>query len=133
MFCEVLEHLQNPEKVLAEIYRILRTDGILILSSPFLFPVHADPYDFQRWTDTKIEAVLQSIGYSDIKIGPMGGVGTVIHDILVISLKKMQSRYLRKLCLLVVVLAKPVFGFLEKKLKPSEKMFTSGYFVTAKK
>ena len=32
---------------------VLKEDGILILSSPFLFPILSDPYDFQRWTSTK--------------------------------------------------------------------------------
>ena len=32
----VLEHLENPENILSEIIRILKTDGILILTTPSL-------------------------------------------------------------------------------------------------
>ena len=46
--CEVLEHLEEPQKAIKEIYRVLKQGGELILSVPFLFPIHADPHDFQR-------------------------------------------------------------------------------------
>lgn len=45
---EIFEHIENPEKGLEECYRVLKKDGVLMLSMPFLFPIHADPPDFQR-------------------------------------------------------------------------------------
>lgn len=48
---EVLEHVENPEKVIKEITGVLKSSVILILSIPFNFPIHADPYAFQMFTD----------------------------------------------------------------------------------
>lgn len=32
--CEVIEHLENPEKLLADAYRVIREGGILVISTP---------------------------------------------------------------------------------------------------
>ncbi|HIH31566.1 TPA: class I SAM-dependent methyltransferase [Candidatus Woesearchaeota archaeon] len=50
---ELFEHVEEIDKGLDECYRVLKKGGILIISVPFLFPIHADPYDFQRWTEYK--------------------------------------------------------------------------------
>jgi SAM-dependent methyltransferase len=57
---ELLEHIEYPEKVLNEFARILKHSGFLILSMPFNFPIHSDPYDFQRFTDEKLRRMLES-------------------------------------------------------------------------
>jgi len=45
---ELFEHVEDIEKGLRECHRVLKNDGIMILSVPFLYPIHADPFDFQR-------------------------------------------------------------------------------------
>lgn len=50
---ELFEHVKDIEKGLNECFRVLKKDGVFMLSTPFLFPIHADPFDFQRWTNTK--------------------------------------------------------------------------------
>lgn len=47
---EVLEHVRDPESVIAEIARVLVPGGIVELSMPFMYPVHDAPHDYQRWT-----------------------------------------------------------------------------------
>ncbi|MCX7020273.1 MAG: class I SAM-dependent methyltransferase [bacterium] len=47
---EVLEHTRNPDQVVNEIRRVVKPGGLVFLSSPFFFPVHGAPYDFQRLT-----------------------------------------------------------------------------------
>ena len=50
LLLEVLEHVAEPERVLAEIQRVLRIGGVLLLSMPFLYPLHDSPHDYQRYT-----------------------------------------------------------------------------------
>lgn len=47
---EVLEHVVDPVQAGSEIYRLLKPGGRLILSTPFIFPLHDRPYDFYRYT-----------------------------------------------------------------------------------
>lgn len=59
---EVLEHVNGPEQVLAEIAGVLVPGGVAMLSMPFLYPVHDAPHDFQRWTADGWECRLATCG-----------------------------------------------------------------------
>ena len=77
---ELFEHVENPKKGLRECYRVLKKRGIMVLSAPFLFPVHADPYDFQRWTEDKWKRELERLGFKMLKFEVMGRFFTVLSD-----------------------------------------------------
>jgi len=86
---ELFEHVENPEKGLKECYRVLKKNGVMILSAPFLYPVHADPYDFQRWTEEKWRKILEEIGFKIEKFEIMGRYFTVLVDMKKIFIKSM--------------------------------------------
>lgn len=50
LLLDVLEHIPDPDRCLAEINRILKPGGSLIIQVPFMYPVHDAPLDFHRWT-----------------------------------------------------------------------------------
>ncbi len=47
---QVLEHLHSPAVALSELTRVLRTDGMMLVALPFLYPLHQTPHDYQRLT-----------------------------------------------------------------------------------
>ena len=83
---EVLEHLENPILALKECNRLLKKSGTLILTMPFLYGIHGDPNDFQRWTPSKFNLELTKVGFKEIEILTMGGFFAVLFDLLRMSL-----------------------------------------------
>lgn len=65
---QVLEHTFDPDLLLEEIRRVSRNNGLLILTVPFLWPEHEQPFDSQRYTSYGLLAILQRHGYVIRKI-----------------------------------------------------------------
>jgi SAM-dependent methyltransferase len=47
----VLEHTRHPEKIVAEIYRVLKPGGVAFISNPWMFEAHMEPNDYYRFSD----------------------------------------------------------------------------------
>src|SRR3954471_567260 len=72
LMTEVLEHLEEPARAIAEARRLLRTGGKLILSTPFMWPLHEEPRDFFRYSPHGLRHLLQ--GFEPVTITPVAGV-----------------------------------------------------------
>jgi SAM-dependent methyltransferase len=70
----VLEHVVNPERVVEEIWRVLRDDGLVYAETPFLQQVHAGAYDFVRFTSSGHRYLFRR--FAEIAAGPVAGPGT---------------------------------------------------------
>ncbi len=59
IICEhVLEHVDNPAKAIAEISRVLKPKGLLLLIVPFSWSIHEKPYDLWRFSEEGVRALL---------------------------------------------------------------------------
>jgi len=77
----LLEHIPEPQKLLDECYRILKEDGKIIMTIPFIIKIHQAPYDFLRYTEYMLERMLFLAGYRRVtikKIGNMFDVNQVV-------------------------------------------------------
>jgi len=73
MMFSVLEHLAEPERVLADIRRLLRPAGRLVMQVPFLYPLHDRPRDFGRFTEYGLRRTASATGFELIECEPIGG------------------------------------------------------------
>lgn len=55
---ESLEHLPYPQKGIDEIHRVLRPNGLLILTTVMHFKIHRAPKDYWRFTPDGLELLL---------------------------------------------------------------------------
>ena len=90
---ELFEHVEDISSGLKECYRVLKENGVLLISAPFLHHIHADPYDFQRWTNTKWKNELTKLGFKIEKIIVMGRYFTVLGDMLKLLIKSFLKIY----------------------------------------
>ncbi len=77
---EVFEHLAVPGKASDELLRVLKPGGLGIVSTPFMFHVHGDPYDFSRLTKSGLENLFQNA--ASVEVDEIGGRLHVISDVL---------------------------------------------------
>jgi len=129
---EVLEHLENPPAALKECFRILQDNGTMIATMPFLYPLHADPCDFQRWLPEKINKEFGDAGFKVCKLIPMGGIIAVLFDILNVYVNSKRVNFLFKFIRKLSILLSPLLLKLDAKIQLKDKINT-GFYIEAKK
>jgi SAM-dependent methyltransferase len=67
---EVLEHCYDPAQAVREIHRILRPNGVCVLSTRFIHPYHPDPHDYFRFSRDGLELLFGE--FSRVELTPLG-------------------------------------------------------------
>jgi len=70
---QTLEHVNNPDDVLAELNRVLKKGGKLYLSVPFLQSEHQLPHDYFRYTKNGLRYLFEKNNFSVDSIDSGGG------------------------------------------------------------
>lgn len=65
---QVFEHVFNPDKFLEESYRVVKPGGIMLMTVPFVWDEHEQPYDYARYTSFGIRALLEKNGFEVLEI-----------------------------------------------------------------
>lgn len=139
---EVLEHIEHPRDALSEAARVLVSEGSLLLSMPFLYPIHDAPHDFQRYTEHGLQRELRLVGLDVIRVEPtldsLRSAGLMACLALAGSAQAALRRRMLSAPLIAVLaaLAIPfinVFTWVTSMLLPSWPGLTIGYRLVATK
>jgi SAM-dependent methyltransferase len=60
---EVLEHVFNPDQFISEINRVLKLGGTLLITVPFVWDEHDQPYDYARYSSFGLKHILEKHGF----------------------------------------------------------------------
>ena len=69
---QVLEHVFNPDEFLSEIKRVLKPEGRLLLTVPFVWDEHEQPQDYARYSSFGLKALLDKNGFNVIGYKKIG-------------------------------------------------------------
>lgn len=125
---EVLEHCPEPEVVLKEVHRVLKTEGIFFFTVPFLWNLHEVPHDAYRYTPFSLERHLKNSGFKNIEIKATGGWHAAMAQMLGLWVRRAPMSEKKRYYLAIIL--KPIIGSLIKKDKNSPINFVEGQMIT---
>lgn len=79
---QVLEHVDDPRAVVAELHRVLRPGARLWLTVPLVWPLHEEPFDFFRYTPHSLAMLLARAGFVDVQVAPRNGYFATVAQLL---------------------------------------------------
>lgn len=128
---EVLEHLHSPHLAINNIYTILRSDGKLILTVPFLFPIHESPHDYFRYTRYGLEYLLKK--FHKVVIKERNTWAEAINVLWVRHLmeQNFRSQLMAPVFISMAVILLPLMLLMGYMIKTN--FMTTGYLVSATK
>lgn len=93
---ELLEHHPHPQELLKEIYRVLKKDGVLFFTVPFLWPLHIVPHDEYRYTPFALERMLKNTQFKNINLKSLGSYDYALAQMIALWLNFRPLRGLLK-------------------------------------
>jgi len=118
---QVLEHVFNPEQFVAEIRRVLAPGGRLLLSVPFVWDEHEQPWDYARYSSFGLRSLLERQGFTVLRHEKLLADASVLAQLLNAYLFRVtRTRWLLVNLMLTPLLMAPVsaLGWLAGRLLP---------------
>lgn len=133
----VLEHTPNPEKIVAEMKRVLKPGGVIYISAPFVASFHSSPNDYYRWSKQGLRELLKDFQEEDcgIRCGPTSAMRYVVSEWLatILSFNLIQLQQLLFMFFMVVSFPLNLFDFLIANFKSGENIAYCFYYIGKKK
>lgn len=128
---EVLEHVKEPRAAVDNLYASLKPGGLLIITTPFIFPIHESPYDHYRYTRHGLAHLLAEFEDTEIRERNSWAEALLV---LLARTSTSDTRWLSVFSPFFVALSFILYPFawLTGRLMPSN-FFTTGYLVSARK
>jgi len=89
LILDTLEHVEFVRKAVEEAHRILKPNGIIVISSVMNFPIHDHPYDYWRFTPEAFKSLLRPFSSSFVDFA---GASTFPHTVVGIGVKGSISK-----------------------------------------
>ncbi len=119
---QVLEHVFNPTVFLQEVHRVLKPGGKLLLTMPFVWDEHEQPYDYGRYTSFGLNSLLEDAGFRILrheKLVAGAGVLFQLTNAYLYKITLKMPRVLRLFIRCTLMAGINIMGLCAQKLLPS--------------
>lgn len=121
---QVLEHVFTPDLFLSEIKRILKEGGALLLTVPFVWDEHEQPYDYARYSSFGLKSLLERNGFEVLEQRKTLADVRVIFQIVnayLYKITKTGNRYIDLVVTMVLMSPINIMGSLLSIVLPSNR------------
>lgn len=118
---QVFEHVFTPREFLGEIHRTMRPGGTLVLTVPFVWDEHEQPYDFGRYSSFGLRASLESAGFEVISLEKSCADGRALAQLaagFLFKICRTKNRMLNLLCQILLIAPSTLLGWALSVLLP---------------
>jgi SAM-dependent methyltransferase len=131
---EVLEHVFNPDTLLKEVNRVMKMDGIFLMTTPFFWEEHGQPYDYARYTSFGLEYILDKNGFEvveQIKCG--NGIEVVFQTMSNYLFRAFKLKFPFILIVFLLIFPINIIGLVISKILPRNNDMYLNNIILAKK
>ena len=124
---EVLEHTENPQAAINNIWNALNPKGTFILSTPWITPIHDEPNDYYRFSQFGLSFLLKK--FTEVVIFSRGNYRD---SLLMLGLRGLKVQGASAKCIAIA-------AYIASYLNPKPKIYNTfnrsciGYIVECKK
>lgn len=112
---EVLEHIDDPDRLIAEMHRVLRLGGSAIVTVPWSARVHFHPHDYYRYTQFALKRMFSE--FDSVEIQARGtDINAIVAKLVVLFARSLRlgrstlDRVLAPLRWLMAAILSPFLG-----------------------
>ncbi len=133
---QVLEHVFNPDEFIEEICRVLIPGGKLIITVPFVWDEHEQPYDYARYTSFGLKALLEKNGFNILSQEKIGCDASILFQLTNAYLYKVTinwNRYMRIVFTVTIMSVVNLLGSVARYVSPKNQDLYLDQIVVAEK
>lgn len=139
---EVFEHVFNLSEILPQLNRILKPNGLLLITCPFVWNEHEVPHDYARYTQFALTDMLTKNGFKILTIDKTGDFAMAIHQMKMVYVAEHllkaipiigQLKFLHTNLRPIIILLRNVWFLVKHKILPKRYDFYLNNIVLAQK
>ena len=112
---QVFEHVKDIELTISELYRVLKKDGKILITVPFVFPEHELPHDYRRFTQIGLSDFLANHGFEVLSTTKNGNFQEVVWQLRILYIRdiiRVKNKYLNFVLRTLVVPPMIILGII---------------------
>jgi SAM-dependent methyltransferase len=122
----LIEHLRSPEIGISEIRRVLKPAGLVLFTTPFLYPIHEAPHDFVRFTKFGLQHLFRD--FTAVEILERGGWFSAVSNLIFKLTHALDPVFVGEIMRWILYL--PLWGLVQLDRFDNSGAFTRVYYGT---